>query len=192
MRIGSKLGLLLLAMPTVALAEAATPPSEPHSTGRDGLFTRVALGGGAANSESEVTDASLSGAAALLSLDAGGALTRNLALHGRLSLNIEPSLSNGRAADDASQTFALLGVGLTTYLSSHLFLTGVIGFSHAFGTETGGSNGGGFVGDIGYEWPAGGDWGVGIAGRFEIHSVGADDAELMMESFGILGTLSHF
>jgi hypothetical protein len=184
---------LLGSIPAPALAEQANPANDGSRPRRDGLFTRATLGAGAATSDDESTDESLGGAAAFLfSLDAGGTLAAGLAFHGRLSFNAEPSVSSGDEPDRGSLTIALLGVGLTTYIHSNVFLTGVIGFSHTFGPEYGGLDGAGFIGDVGYEWPAGGDWGIGIAGRFEIHSVGADDAELMTESFGVLVSLTQF
>ena len=77
--------------------------------------------------------------------------------------------------DDTSLTFTLIGGGITYYLPSNLYLTGTAGLSRASfefaGDEYDALNGIGFIGDVGYEWPMSDEWGLGVAGRLELHSV---------------------
>jgi hypothetical protein len=171
----------------------------PH---HQGLMLRLALGVGGVAADDDLNDVTLSGGAGLFSLDVGGSLAPDLALHGRLSANsmFEPRISSGGddlgALRDTSLTFSMLGLGLTYYTPSNLYLTGVIGLSRAsfefYGDEYDALNGVGFNGDIGYEWPIGGPWGLGIAGRIELHSVQGEDEQLSMASIGVLASLTYF
>jgi hypothetical protein len=167
-----------------------------------GLFVRGVLGIGGVTADDELNDSTLSGGAGMFSLDVGGALAPSLALHGRLSQNsmFEPSVSDDGDylgdLDDTSLTFRLLGLGLTYYLPSNVYLTGVLGLSQASfdfaGEEYDTLNGIGFSGDIGYEWPIGGDFGLGVAGRLELHSVRDDAGTLSTAGLGVLVSLSYF
>lgn len=124
---------------------------------------RVALGvGGGAAGTDGTPELELSGPAGFFSLDIGGSLTRRLALHARLGgySMVEPSVSIGGdevgELDNASLSFGMLGVGLTYYFPSNLYLTGAIGASSATlevnGDEYESDTGFGLMGDIGYEW----------------------------------------
>jgi hypothetical protein len=210
MRFALTLGLLVSLTAVPALAEAAPrryyrsypERRELYYPRHDGLMLRLALGLGGVAADDELNDVTLSGGAALFSLDLGGAVAPNLALHGRLSVNsmFEPSVSSDGEdfgdLEDTSLTFSLLGVGLTYYLPSNFYLTGVLGLSRATfefdGDEYDSLNGGGFIGDVGYEWPLGRDWGIGVAGRLELHSVRGDDETLSMASLGLLVSLTYF
>jgi hypothetical protein len=149
-----------------------------------------------------LNDVTLSGGAGFFSLDLGGAVAPNLALHGRLSVNsmFEPNISDdGRSfgeLEDTSLSFSLLGLGLTYYLPSNFYLTGVLGLSQAtfefYGDDYDALNGAGFIGDLGYEWPIGGDWGLGVAGRVELHAVRGDGERLSMAALGVLLSLTYF
>jgi len=152
--------------------------------------------------DDDLNDVALSGAVGSLSLDVGGSLTPDLALHGRLAFNsmFEPTISSSGddlgELDDTSLTFTLLGLGLTYYLPSNLYLTGVVGLSRAsfqyYDEEYDALNGVGFMGDIGYEWPIGGDWGLGIAGRLELHTVSGDGERLNAAGLGVLLSATYF
>jgi hypothetical protein len=50
----------------------------------------------------------------------------------------------------------------------------------------------GFEGDLGYEWPIGGDWGLGIAGRLELETVRGDDERLSVGTLGVLLSVTYF
>jgi hypothetical protein len=90
----------------------------------------------------------------------------------------------------------LIGAGITYYLPSNLYLTGVIGLSRASfefdGDEYDALTGIGFIGDVGYEWAIGADWGLGLAGRLELHSVQGDDEQLTTAALGVLLSLTYF
>lgn len=216
MRLPITLGLLvsLLAVPALAQAqERRYYRDRDRDRDRDdyydreyhrGLFVRGAVGVGGLAADDELNDATLSGGAGLVSVDLGGSLQPNLALHGRLSMNtvFEPNLSSSDGdedfgeLDDTSLRFTLLGAGLTYYLPSNLYLTGVLGFSRAAfevdGNEYDALNGIGFSGDIGYEWPIGDDWGVDVGGRLELHNVRGDGEQLSTASLGLLLSVTYF
>jgi hypothetical protein len=210
MRFTLTLGLLVSVLVVPALAEAAPRRYRRYETREDysyyprheGLFLRGTLGLGGITADDDLNDLTLRGGAVFFSLDVGGSLSRNLALHGRYSINsmFEPSVSSGNDdlgdLDDTSLSFQLLGLGLTYYLPSNLYLTGVLGLSRAsfeiYGDEYDALNGVGFQGDIGYEWPIGGDFGLGVAARIELDSVSGDDEKLQTAGIGVLVSLTYF
>jgi hypothetical protein len=211
MRFSLTMGLMVTVLAVPALAEAAPRRYRSYETREDyryyprheGLFLRGTLGLGGITADDDLNDLTLRGGAVFFSLDVGGSLGRNLALHGRYSLNsmFEPSVSSSSGddlgdLDDVSLRFQLLGLGLTYYLPSNLYLTGVLGLSRAsfevYGDEYDALNGIGFQGDIGYEWPIGGDFGLGIAARLDLNSVSGDDEKLQTAGLGILVSLTYF
>lgn len=219
MRLALTFGLLVTTIALPSLAEAAPhryrrhyypDRAYPERSYRErapyyyhqGLLLRFTAGAGGAAADDDLNDVTLSGGAGSFSVDLGGSVAPSLALHGRLALNsmFEPSVSESGAytgdLDDTSLTFALLGLGATYYLPSNLYLTGVVGLSRAsfqlYGNEYDALNGIGVMGDIGYEWPIGGDWGLGVAGRIEFHSVRGDDERLATAGLGVLLSLTHF
>jgi hypothetical protein len=127
MRFTLTLGLLVTLTAVPALAEAAPRRYYRHSEYRereyysdhDGLFARVTLGAGGVAADDDLNEVTLSGGAGLFSLDLGGSVAPNLALHGRFSVNsmFEPNISSDGEdlgdLDDTSLTLSLLGVGLT-------------------------------------------------------------------------------
>lgn len=195
-------GLLATITLVPAVADAAPRRYYRDYPRHDGLFMRLTAGLGGVVADDELNDVTLSGGAALFSLDLGGAVAPDLALHGRLAVSsiFEPSVSsddeNLGELEDTSLTFTLLGIGLTYYLPSNLYLTGVLGLSRASfeyrGEEYDALTGAGFIGDVGYEWPIGYDWGLGIAGRLELHSVRGDDEKLSTAALGVLVSLTYF
>ena len=205
MRFACSLTLLaaLIALPSIA--EAAPRHRyyyRPYDPDHQGLMLRFDGGVGAVVADDDLNDVTLSGGGLLFSLDLGGAVAPDLALHGRLSVNsmFEPTVSNGPAdlgeLTDISLTFSLLGLGLTYYLPSNLYMTGVLGVSRAsfkyLGDEYDAITGIGFEGDLGYEWPIGGDWGLGIAGRLELETVRGNDARLSVGTLGVLLSVTYF
>src|SRR5688572_7505879 len=210
MRLVFALGLLTTSLVLPAIAEAQ--PYHRHRERRyhyypergypervryydhEGLLLRFTAGAGGVAADDSLNDVTLTGGAGSFSLGLGGSIAPSLALHGRLALNtmFEPDVSEGGTytgdLDDTSLTFALLGLGATYYLPSNLYLTGVVGLSRAsfqiYGNEYDALNGVGVMGDLGYEWPIGGDWGLGVAGRLELHTVRGDGERL---STAVLG-----
>jgi hypothetical protein len=206
-------GLLVTTIALPSLAEAAPYRYRRHYYperaypernyyDHQGLLLRFTAGAGGAAADDDLNDVTLSGGAGSFSVDLGGSIAPSLALHGRLALNtmFEPDVSESGAftgdLEDTSLTFALLGLGATYYLPSNLYLTGVVGLSRAsfqlYGNEYDALNGVGVMGDLGYEWPIGGDWGLGVAGRLEFHSVRGDGERLDTAGLGVLLSLTHF
>jgi len=206
MRFACIIGLLAGFTLLPSLAEAAPRHRyyyrESYFPDHQGLMLRVAAGLGGVVADDDVNDVTLSGGSGLFSLDLGGSVAPDLALHGRLSLNsmFEPTVSQGSNdlgdLQDTSLTFTLLGIGLTYYLPSNLYLTGVLGVARASfkfqGDEYDALTGAGFSGDLGYEWPIGGDWGLGVAGRLELETVRGDGERLSMGTLGVLLSLTYF
>ncbi|MEO8178253.1 MAG: hypothetical protein ABI895_05405 [Deltaproteobacteria bacterium] len=207
MRFASTFALLVSSLFLPSLAEAAPRHryyyrERAYYPDHQGLLLRFGAGAGGVVADDDLNDLTLSGGAGLLSLDVGGSVAPDLALHGRLSFNsmFEPTLSSGGNdlgdLENTSLTFSLLGLGLTYYLPSNLYLTGVLGVSRASfqlqGEEYDALTGAGFIGDLGYEWPIGGDWGLGVAGRLELETVRGDGERLSMASFGVLLSLTYF
>lgn len=176
------------------LAHTSEARAEPS---HEGLFLRLTTGlGGAVSAVDDAPEIELNGLAGFFSFDLGGTLARGLALHGRLSSHnlVNPTVSidgDELGEVDASLSYGLFGLGVTYYFPSNLYLTGVLGLSRARLEVDGGAfesdTGFGLSADVGYEWPVGGDWGLGIAGRFEHHSVPTEDAErLIGNALGVL------
>jgi hypothetical protein len=215
MRLPLIIGVLVTSVAVPALAEAAPRRYYRYEDRRyedyendriddthRGLFVRGAAGLGGFRADDDFNDETLSGGAGMFSIDLGGALARDLALHGRFSMNsvFEPTVtSDGEDLgdlDDTSLTFSLLGVGLTYYTPSNVYLTGVVGLSRGSfeldGVEYDAMTGAGFMADIGYEWMLGDNLGLGAGGRLELHSVRGDGETLSTASLGVLLSLTYF
>ena len=201
MRVFAVIGVItpLLLAPLSAAAQDAEGPSHR------GLFLRltVGIGGGDAVRDGN-PEVELKGPAGYFSFDLGGTLAERLALHVRLSglSMVSPSVSiesdDGNALGDTSETsvnFSLLGPGLTYYFPSNWYLTGVVGISSATfevaGEESETDAGFGLSADLGHEWWVGGDWGLGVAGRFEFHSVPDGADRLTAGALGVLFTATY-
>jgi len=204
------LGLLVTSVAIPALAEAAPRlyyryedrRYEDYDTTHRGLFVRGALGAGGFRADDNLNGETLSGGAGMFSVDLGGSLAQNLALHGRLAFNsvFEPTVTSdgedlGDLAD-TSLTFSLLGVGLTYYTPSNVYLTGVVGLSRASfeldGYEYDAMTGAGLMAEVGYEWLLGDELGLGVGGRLELHGVQGDGETLSTASLGVLLSLTYF
>lgn len=190
-------------------------PGTSHAAGRaeahDGFMLRLAAGFGYGSGTEEVPvlgDVELSGGAGFFSLDIGGALVDNLVLHGRLSslLLASPTVyvqdQEFDTPDDASLSFALLGVGLTYYLMpANVYFTGVVGVARASADDGTGDPsttkaGFGLQGDIGKEWWVSDNWGLGVAGRLMYaavpdEQVGDDSTTLHGLGFGVLFSATY-
>src|SRR3954463_3178036 len=101
MRLTLMLGLLVSVSVVPAIAEAAPRRyyhyREPYYPRHDGLFLRLDAGLGGVRADDALNDVTLSGGSVFFSLDVGGAVAPNLALHGRLAINsmFEPAISSG-------------------------------------------------------------------------------------------------
>ena len=191
---------------TSAAQESEDPPEEspekhdgmPH----DGVFLRLTAGFGGAAASNRDVDTDFKGSAGFFSVDLGGTVGERLALHGRFSQHamVDPTLSvrgtERGELDDTLVGFTLLGLGLTYYFPAYVYLTAVLGASvGSFDTpeyELQSQTGWGGAFDVGSEWHVGGDWGLGVAGRLEIHSVPIysdgddDDARFVGAAFGVV------
>jgi hypothetical protein len=198
MRIFAPVGVItaLLFVSFDALAEEADGPSHR------GLFTRLTIGVGGAKAVNDgAAEIALGGPAGFFSFDIGGSLAERLALHVRLAGHnmVNPTLSvdgdERGETDDTSVSFSMLGLGLTYYFPSNFYLTGVVGFSGATvevaGDEFESDTGFALAGDVGYEWWLGGDWGLGVAGRLEFHSIPADPNRLIDTAAAILFSVTY-
>jgi hypothetical protein len=141
----------------------------------DGFFLRLAPGIGAFTSSEEVPGgkAELSGTTGHFNFGIGGAISENLILHFDASgiSSTDPTIEiNGRSAT-AVGTFSttLIGIGLTKYFSSNIYLTGAVGFAKSSFVANGVSydtdNGYGINLMIGKEWWVSENWGLGVAGQ---------------------------
>src|SRR6185369_16234429 len=100
MRFASILALLVGSLSLSSIAEAA-PRHRYYYRDRgyypdhEGLMFRLAGGLGGVIADDNLNDVTLSGGSGLLSLDLGGSIAPDLALHGRLSINsmFEPNVS---------------------------------------------------------------------------------------------------
>jgi len=210
MRLPIIFGLLVTSVAIPALAEAAPRRYyryeerryEDYDNTHRGLFVRGALGAGGFRADDNLNGETLSGGAGMFSVDLGGSLAQNLALHGRLAINsvFEPTVTSdgedlGDLAD-TSLTFSLLGVGLTYYTPANVYLTGVVGLSRASfeldGIEYDAMTGAGLMAEIGYEWLLGDSLGLGVGGRLELHGVQGEGETLSTASLGVLLSLTYF
>ena len=165
---------------------ARDPTAERH----DGFMLRLTLGfGGGTVTRRVKNDAAvvlggdgkttLSGFAESFSVDIGGAPVENVIIHGRFSVmglgnpHIE---RQGHTVDSSSDDTAgslLFGPAITYYfMPINLYLTGAIGFGATWALikdeddQAHGSGGVAINADVGKEWWAGDQWGLGVAGRF--------------------------
>ena len=188
--------LFLLLVASDAAAQDGEGPSHR------GFFTRVTLGLGASTAVANgIPELALDGAAGFFSFDIGGSLAERLALHARLGAHnmMNPTVSLGGddlgEAEDTSVSFSTFGLGLTYYFPANLYLTGVVGLAGATldiaGDEADSERGYSVQADLGYEWAVGGDWGLGLAGRIEHHSIPTDSDRLTATAFGLLFSATY-
>lgn len=186
----------------LATSLAASSALADEGPSHEGFMLRLAVGLGGAATQNDLSPSyELSGAAGFFSLDLGGTVAERLALHARIAGHslVEPSLEvDGEdigEIEDASFSVGSLGLGVTYYFPSNLYLTGVIGLANAqlevSGLEFESETGFGLGADLGYEWAAGGDWGLGIAGRLEYRSIPDDPDTLSATALGVLFSATY-
>ena len=172
----------------------------------EGLFVRLAPGVGVMNSTEDIGTGTIksSGTSGLFNFGVGGAIKEDLILHLDISaasvtdpeikLNGSTSTANG----DLSTT--LMGIGVTRYFDSNVYLTGAIGVAKTK-FETGGKiyetdNGYGINLMVGKEWMVSDKWGLGIAAQFLYTSCpddlgGGKKTDFNTSSFGVLFSATY-
>ena len=175
-------------------------PADPSAERHDGFMLRVALGfGGASATQTNQDDrassdndkATFYGGAGSLSVDVGGAAAENVLVHGRFAtfgISEPRRMIDGAKYQSVADTYTaalLLAPAVTYYfMPINLYLTGAVGLSSlalryrdTSGQfhERASAAGLGFTVDVGKEWWADPDWGIGVAGRFW-YSRASDDA----------------
>jgi hypothetical protein len=148
--------------------------AEEHK--HDGFFLRLApgLGGFSASETLGTNELEVSGRNGLFNFSIGGALTENLILHldtsGMSSSDPTIKMNGQSGTTNGKLSTSVIGVGLTSYFSSNVYLTGAIGIART----TYKSNGSTFETDSGWginlmlgkEWWVSENWGLGVAGQF--------------------------
>jgi hypothetical protein len=195
-------------------ATQSPSPRDPSAERHDGVLLRGTLGFGGLSDQFDNHDAApnsvfaadahtrLSGAAEALSLDIGGAVAENTIVHARLSsiFTRDPqSHIDGTSYDQSRHEYAgafMIGPAVTYYfMPANVYLTGALGLSwiaqryrdssgnrHALISSTGP----GVNVDVGKEWWAADQIGVGLAARF-VYSRVSDETSFGRLEYSLLG-----
>lgn len=142
----------------------------------DGFFLRLAPGFGW-NSTSESfggNSLKMSGVSGLFNFALGGAVTQDLILQldvsGVSTSNPKVKLNGVEQSNVSTAATSLVGLGMTYYMSSNLYVTGAVGMAEssnkAGGTTYKTDKGYGVNVIIGKEWWVSDNWGLGLAGQF--------------------------
>lgn len=143
----------------------------------DGFFLRLAPGLGVMSTSEKfgVDKYEYSGTSGLFNFAIGGAISENFIVHLDISAASisEPQLKiNGQSVNNTTDDHAtsLLGIGLTYYFPSNIYLTGAVGRANtelrANGNTYRTDDGYGFNLMLGKEWWVSENWGLGVAGQW--------------------------
>lgn len=173
----------------------------------DGFFLRLAPGIGVmSTSETIGTNKSeYSGSSSHINIAIGGAIFENLILHVDLSGAgmAEPKLKvNGQSTNNTTDdhTTSMLGIGLTYYFPSNIYLSGAVGNAvtavKANGTTYRTDSGYGFNLMLGKEWWVSENWGLGVAGQWLYTKcpdkpVGGVTSDVKASSIGVLFSATY-
>lgn len=172
----------------------------------EGFFLRLAPGIGVMNSSEDVSSGTLkaSGTSGLFNFAIGGAIKENLILHFDASgVSVtDPTVKLNGASTTANGDFStsLIGIGLTNYFDSNVYLTAAVGIakskfkSNGITYET--DNGYGVNLMLGKEWMVSNKWGLGIATQFLYTSCpdplgNGTETDLNTTSFGVLFSATY-
>jgi hypothetical protein len=185
--------LVLLALTASAAAE------EPE---QQTLLLRLAVGGDVGSTI--VDDAARvrqDGAAALVNLDLGLFLARDVVIHGRATRRhvvwTEASRNDAALGSGATDLRAtLLGLGLTLYPSSRWYLAVSAGAVQSRlsvrGRDIETRIGYGFESDLGREWGLGDSgFALGVGGRLTYYSIAAGGGDAVWLGYGIVISASY-
>jgi hypothetical protein len=183
-----------VARPPEPARSSDLPPADHGTHTHDGFFLRMTTGPGGGRVGLDIPDQpeqSYTGGGWSMSVDVGGAVTRDLAVFGRLrgAWMFSPALridgdkvadSDGRVVDQG-----LFGAGLNYYVMPlNLYFAGAIGFAsvEAVRTRRGREDlhdssriGFGIDLDVGKEWWVSDNWGLGATLRLSLASVPASE-----------------
>lgn len=169
------LGALSFAHMAAAQSVQDSAAAPPTVTSHTGFFARLTVGFGGSRIAASSDDASLGGVAAVYDLAIGYSLRPRLAVHASYfgARAMAPTLQvDGHEVepeDGAESSLNGVGVGLTYYLPSNLYLSPALGLGIIEGVDARPAkrdvlNAGFAVGlTVGYEWMLGGAWGLGAA-----------------------------
>ncbi|HEU5056611.1 MAG TPA: hypothetical protein VFU21_08790 [Kofleriaceae bacterium] len=149
----------------------------------EGFFLRLGFGVGYLGMKTEFMDDDLEikGPAGHLQVALGGNLSPNLILFGQLFVNAidDPTVEFGGAeeeVDDMTASLGAVGIGLAYYLPANVYFSGTLAVSQLRledqndGNDAESEPGPAFLAQIGKEWWASDNWGLGIAGQFILSS----------------------
>jgi hypothetical protein len=181
--------------------EPPTPSAEPRHTN---LFVRFAFGIGYSDLSRDKGDkVEMSGESSSLSLDVGWAVIENLMVHGRVSLedNNDPVVTyKGRDYVDIRRselvTWKTLAAATYYLMPINLYGTFALGIAQTFIdiddyrlrklTTTGSDVGIALEIDIGKEWWADSEWGIGVAARFGYTNLPPEDTSSLSDRLHLL------
>lgn len=156
----------------------------------EGFFLRLGIGLGYLNMRTEILemDFDIKGAAGNLQVAIGGNLAPNVIIFGQLfaSSIAEPTVEFGdeeEEVDDSTASIGGVGIGLAYYLPANVYFSGTLAATQLrWSVESDGDDedaeselGPAFVGQIGKEWWASDNWGLGLAGQVLVSSNKDDD-----------------
>lgn len=169
--------IILVIVCVVAVASVFCENVHAADHTHDGFFIRLAPGIGAFSSSEEGggNKLEITGSGGLFNFAVGGAVADNLILHLDLSSvgSSDPTVKlNGQevgTADEIESSTSLIGIGLTYYFPSNMYLTGAVGSGLSKikinGEEASTDRGYGINFMIGKEWWVSENWGLGLAGQ---------------------------
>jgi hypothetical protein len=186
----SILALLLLLVPSVALAQPGAPPppppppgygpgpaygaADPNAHRHDGFYLRFFLGIGYTSMNLEDADLTVSGAGGAFGIAAGVAVSENFIIFAEIfdDIAVNPTVKlGGMTADteDVNAGVVAIGLGAAYYIQpSNLYVSGTLSMGQLTvqqdGEEVGESDfGPGVSLMVGKEWWVSNSWGLGVA-----------------------------
>lgn len=169
------LGALSFVQVAAAQSEQDAETAPSTVTSHTGLFTRLTVGFGGSRIAADRDDASLGGIAAVYDLAVGYSIKPRLAVHvsyfgaRAMAPTLEVDGNEVEPKDGAESSLNGVGVGLTYYLPSNLYLSPALGLGIIEGVDAKPAkrdvlNAGFAAGlTVGYEWMLGDAWGLGAA-----------------------------
>jgi hypothetical protein len=183
-------------------AAPAGPPLGYHE--HDGFYMRLSMGPGYLRAKMSATaysdDVIIKGSGPGMNVAFGGAVARNLAVFGELTMlsMTDPTVDNGgysTTLDDTSLALMGIGPGVAYYVEpANLYLSGAISLSQMTrnGSKTSNSEDSNELTDFGFglsltvgkEWWVSANWGLGISGMFRYASMKLKDYDGDMSAMG--------